>query len=111
MKRDEALALVRSAEGRVCVRFWRRADGTVITSDCPVGLAAKMKRKVRLALAGLVAMALGILGATIALRRASGTPFGSVYRWIAGEPEQEPVVYDGKMSIVVPPAPSPAPGE
>jgi len=34
---DQARALVKNAEGRLCVRFWSRADGTVITRDCPIG--------------------------------------------------------------------------
>src|SRR6476619_1249507 len=37
MTRDEAEALIMNAEGRLCVRMYRRADGTVITSDCPAG--------------------------------------------------------------------------
>ena len=52
MTREQAETLVRTSEGRVCVRMFKRADGTVITQDCPVGLAARMKRKARLALAG-----------------------------------------------------------
>ncbi len=40
MTRDEAMNLVANAEGRTCVRFFRRADGTVLTRDCPVGLRA-----------------------------------------------------------------------
>ncbi len=31
---DEAAALVREKEGKLCVRLYRRLDGTVITSDC-----------------------------------------------------------------------------
>ena len=38
MSRDEAEALVQDKEGRVCLRLYRRSDGTVITSDCPVGV-------------------------------------------------------------------------
>ena len=34
MTRDEAEALVRSAEGELCVQLYRRADGTVVTKDC-----------------------------------------------------------------------------
>lgn len=34
----EALLASRSADGRMCVRFYRRADGTVLTDNCPVGL-------------------------------------------------------------------------
>src|SRR5215213_9953581 len=34
MSREAAEALVAEREGRLCVRFFRRADGTVITRDC-----------------------------------------------------------------------------
>lgn len=37
MSRPEAEALIANAEGRICVRYHRRTDGTVITQDCPVG--------------------------------------------------------------------------
>jgi hypothetical protein len=38
LSRREAEELFRQTEGRLCVRLYRRADGTVLTSDCPVGL-------------------------------------------------------------------------
>jgi len=38
MTRVEAEALVHAREGRMCVRFFRREDGTVLTSDCPDGM-------------------------------------------------------------------------
>ena len=40
MTRDEAESLVARNEGRLCVRFYRRTDGSIITRDCPVGLRA-----------------------------------------------------------------------
>ena len=40
MTRQEAERLIASREGRLCVRFYRRADGTILTKNCPVGLAA-----------------------------------------------------------------------
>jgi hypothetical protein len=43
MTLEEAEALVTQAEGRTCIRMYRRADGTVITKDCPVGIAARVK--------------------------------------------------------------------
>jgi hypothetical protein len=46
MTRDEAEALIMNAEGRLCVRFYRRPDGSVITQDCPVGWA-KIKQRTR----------------------------------------------------------------
>jgi len=47
MTRDAAESLIMKAEGRLCVRFYRRADGSVITDDCPVGWA-KVKQRTRL---------------------------------------------------------------
>jgi hypothetical protein len=51
MARGEAEALVREKEGRLCVRLRRREDGTVITGDCPRGLAAARRRLARVAAA------------------------------------------------------------
>ncbi len=44
MTRAEAESLIMNAEGRVCARFYRRTDGTVITKDCPVGWRAAKQR-------------------------------------------------------------------
>ena len=35
MTRADAEAVIREHEGRLCVRFYRRHDGTLITRDCP----------------------------------------------------------------------------
>ena len=56
LTRDEAIALIASSEGRICARLHRRADGTVITRDCPVGLRALRKRVARRAGAALTAI-------------------------------------------------------
>ena len=70
MPRDEAENLVRSREGRMCVRFYRRHDGTVLSRDCPVGIRAMRQRLVR----GLAALA-GLFVALI-----SGTLLGSFFQ-------------------------------
>ena len=44
MTRDGAESLIARNEGRLCVRFYRRADGSIITRDCPVGLRAIHER-------------------------------------------------------------------
>jgi hypothetical protein len=44
MTRDEAESLIARNEGRLCVRFYRRNDGSIITQDCPVGLRAVQAR-------------------------------------------------------------------
>ena len=42
----QASTLIGEAEGRTCVRFYRRRDGTVLTADCPVGLRSAVRRRV-----------------------------------------------------------------
>jgi hypothetical protein len=112
MSRAEAETLVRGAEGRLCIRMYRRADGTVLTTDCPVGLAARVKRKARLVVAGLAAMLLGGIGATVALKGARNTPFGAVARWLGIEPEPEPKnIVVGEWCPPTPPAPAPTQGK
>jgi hypothetical protein len=44
MTRDEAESLIARNERRLCVRFYRRVDGSIITQDCPVGLRAIHER-------------------------------------------------------------------
>jgi hypothetical protein len=48
MTRREAEHLIAGAEGRLCVRFYRRADGTILTENCPVGLRALKRRLSRI---------------------------------------------------------------
>jgi hypothetical protein len=38
LTRTEATALITKSTGRLCLRLFRRADGTVMTRDCPVGV-------------------------------------------------------------------------
>lgn len=38
MTRKEAENLVLKSEGKTCVRFYLRKDGTIMTEDCPLGL-------------------------------------------------------------------------
>ena len=56
MTRAEAEALVARTEGRLCARFYRRADGTVLTKDCPTGLSAARRRAGRAAAAAFAAL-------------------------------------------------------
>ena len=44
MTRDQAESLIAANEGRLCVRFYRRVDGSILTQDCPVGLRAVRRR-------------------------------------------------------------------
>lgn len=66
----EAAALVKETQGRLCVSYYMRADGTILTKNCPVGLR-KIRKRLAWALTG-VAAALGI--ALNALASLKGDP-------------------------------------
>ncbi len=53
MTAEDASDLIGEKEGNLCVRFYQRADGTVLTADCPVGAAAVWRRVKRLAVAAV----------------------------------------------------------
>ena len=55
MTQRDAERLVMSTEGRLCVRFYRRADGTILTQNCPQGLRALKQRVSRMVSATLTA--------------------------------------------------------
>src|SRR5258708_24859457 len=85
MTRSEAESLFSRSEGRLCVRFYRRADGTVITKNCPVGLLAIKQRVSRLDRAAI----------SVALSFLTGVGLYSALR------ENRPVV--GRLVIERPP--------
>jgi hypothetical protein len=56
MTKPEAESFIANTEGRICVNFYRRADGTILTQDCPVGLRAVRKKVSRAAAATFSAL-------------------------------------------------------
>jgi hypothetical protein len=63
MTRAEAEQLVRQREGRTCIRLYRRSDGTVITSDCPVGMRRqRLAARMWASIAGAATSAALVLG-------------------------------------------------
>ena len=61
MTREDAENVLRAREGELCVRLYQRADGTVLTGDCPVGV-----RKKRLRIFGALALGSSFAGAAAA---------------------------------------------
>lgn len=55
---EDAVKLIEEREGKLCVRFFRRHDGTVLTADCPVGL----RNRIRYARRRLMIWAASLLG-------------------------------------------------
>jgi hypothetical protein len=75
LTRQEAEGLVGRTDG-VCIRFFRRTDGTVMTTDCPVG-----KRRVRLKQIATVVGSGVLVGAaaTLLLREAHASELRGIY--------------------------------
>lgn len=68
LPRPEAEALVARNEGKMCAALFRRADGTVLTADCPVGYRrarARFLRRISMAAAAF----LGLLGGHFFMER------------------------------------------
>ena len=56
MTRAEAETLIQRTEGRLCVRLYRRIDGTVLTKDCPEGARPAFILRVTALTAALLAL-------------------------------------------------------
>jgi hypothetical protein len=80
LTRDEAEAVLsKLAEGRVCARFFRRADGTILTKDCPTGLRAARIRLLNATSRFAAAIGLALL-ASAAAKAAQDKSWGN-YGW------------------------------
>jgi hypothetical protein len=102
MTRDEAENLIMNAEGRLCVRFYKRADGSVITQDCPVGWA-KVKQRTQVvvtAAASLVFSFLGAIGLQAAFSQSKLLSSNFPIPFVTPTPEKT-------MGIMVKPSPTP----
>ncbi len=106
---EQAVRLLTESEGRVCGRLYRRADGTIITRNCPVGL--RLVRKKLAGLVGRVAAAVVLAGGVFGLFKTLASmhegngvtrlePFATVQRWL--DPINSAPVMMGE--IYIPPA-------
>ncbi len=86
LTRDEAEALIRERLGNLCGRYYRRADGTIITSDCTVGIAQRRRRRVMAA--GLAALLAGAGGLALMLSRRTQSGGGAAIATEVDEPIQ-----------------------
>jgi len=108
MTKAEAIAfLANVGKGRACVRLFRRADGTVLTRDCPVGL----RQRLRAAFARASALGLALLTGLASCVRATGGAAAPAWsakpaRAVMGEIEMGDVAAPPAKPL--PAAPSPA---
>jgi hypothetical protein len=73
----DAATLVKSKEGKLCTRFYQRADGTVLTDDCPIGLAKAWKRAQATLLAGIGLIVFTIINIAAANREEDTSQSGT----------------------------------
>ena len=103
---DAERLLVERAGKDLCVRFFQRADGTMMTSDCPVGVTRKRRKKVAMAVAGAGAMAFGAFASLRESARQGGyipAPTGEVAA--TGPPPAAPEVPTAMGTVAPPTAP------
>lgn len=113
MTRYDAENLLRLSEGRLCVRYFQRHDGTIITKDCPVGWA-RVKQRVSIVAAAAFSIVLSVLGAFFvftAFRRTAEVVVGKLE---IPKPTPTPKIVPLMGAIAVPPkdakpTPSPTP--
>ena len=123
MSPERAEAFLREhvgSAGRVCAAFFRRADGTILTRDCPVGLRAARQRAHRVAarIAAMIGLALtgGLLFGSqrsegAAARVRSLQPFARISEWISPTPPPPPPtrLIRGEVCVPAPRAQQPGP--
>lgn len=73
MTKQEAENFLINSEGRVCISYFRRQDGTVLTKDCPVGWQ-KLKKKVSRVSTAIFASVFGLFGGIFAFQQTQPKP-------------------------------------
>ncbi|MGH9820012.1 MAG: hypothetical protein ACRD43_07560 [Pyrinomonadaceae bacterium] len=118
MSAQDAEDLVRNSEGRLCVRFYRRADGSVITQNCPVGWA-KVKQRARVFATAAFSVIIGLLTGLMFVsgfsRQKKAVEIGTLIPFATPTPKYVPLMgavapkhYDGLvMGNVAMPTPTP----
>jgi len=95
MTRADAEALLIAKEGKLCVRYYQRQDGTIITADCPDGLARRRRRR------RVVAMTFGAMSVlSAASMTLYGRGRGAVTAVMMGAPP--PIAIKGEVQVIAP---------
>jgi hypothetical protein len=99
MSREEAENLVMNAEGRLCVRFYRRLDGTIITENCPVGWA-RVKARAKVYVTATFSLLMTFFGGIYLVSLFSRKPSQQVMGTIAVRPTPTPIPVQITMGAV-----------
>jgi hypothetical protein len=80
MSTDDAVKLLTDKnKERPCIKLYKRADGTLITDDCPVGLRKVRERCVKIAVRSLVFIGLSVLAQKVQAQGLIGAPINPQY--------------------------------
>ena len=112
MTAEEVADLVRSKEGNLCGRFYRRRDGKMLTANCPVG-ATRYWNRLKLLIGTGAALLLTTAAVTAGRGDVSRSPKGpfaqkcdnllwTVKGWLGLNPKPRPVTM-GRVCIMPPP--------
>ena len=85
LTRDQAESLIREKNGSLCARYYKRADGTILTKDCAVG--ARRRRRTLAVVAGAAATLIGV-GVHAASQREEHVMGSIAYRALPTQCEQ-----------------------
>jgi len=101
MTQAEVESLLMKAEGRVCGRIFRRADGTILTQDCPVGLRAVRRRVGRMVTAAFSAV-VSLFGGMAYAQQVQNEPKPDIQRSIRryDQPAIQGTVYDQARAVI-----------
>ena len=111
MTKYDAEHLLRLSEGRLCVRYFQRPDGTILTQDCPVGWA-KVKQRVSIFAAAAFSLLISLLGGIFvasSLRSRDRQVVGAITVNPAATPTPKTVPLLGVIGNVAVPTPTPKP--
>lgn len=127
MTEREAQTLIQEKDGHLCIRYFQREDGTMLTQDCPVGAAKWQQKSPAFALwAGVMSLvvAVGAFASPSFISSASAQPetkpTATPLQTATPEPTSTPVPsatlaapaeipFMGKISVAPHPAATPAP--
>jgi hypothetical protein len=107
MTLEEGIALIEEKEGKLCGRLSRRRDGTLITADCPVGLAAKVQQFRKRGLYGLVAVTALVLSFMLMRPRSNGAPdpiMEKLVAWLDSIFGRQPQTFSTISGMICPPS-------
>lgn len=107
MTRDEAENLIMGSEGRLCVKFYKRADGSIITQDCPVGWA-KVKQRAQMVATAAFSLILSLFGGLmVASFFSKGQKDIGKFKWIPFTTPTPTPDYERTMGMIAMPSPTP----